>query len=317
MKPSTNSAPLVSTLVACYNQKRFVVETLESVRAQTHPNIELIVTDDCSTDGSQDVIRQWLDANWPHATFIARPRNGGVCAVCNDFIGRARGKYLALLAADDLWKPHKLQAQVDVFERDTGELGVVYSDADQINEFGEPLPRRFIESHRQFDRHPEGWIFEQFLYNNFIPAVSVMIRADCFRKVGRYDETLVFEDWDMWLRLARHYRFRCLPEPAACYRVVSNSMVRTRSHAISVSAEVMYIKCLNRGWLDAYPQYRNRVTESLRHLAYDWYKTNDPRRRWAMTSLLRQEFRRGHLAAWLSMQLGIPYSRFLKLHSLA
>lgn len=314
MKASESGPPLVTVGVGNYNHRRFVIEALESVVAQTYPNIELIIADDCSRDDSPSMIREWIATRRPGTPFLAHDTNRGVCATFNEIVARARGKYLALFSADDVWLPHKVASQVAVFEADGPDLGVVFSEARQMDEEGRELPERFIEQHRPGVAVPEGRIFADLLPNNFIPALTAMTRMECFKAVGTYDESLVFEDWDMWLRIARQYRFRYQPEPTARYRVVATSMARTRQNAMWLSAEYMFFKCLDRGWLEEHPATRERVLESLQVLAYEWYRTRDPRRHWALRLLWRHRRRQfGHLLACVAARAGVPYETFLAL----
>ena len=94
--------PLVSAIVLCYNQARFVTECLEGVKAQNYPNLELIVNDDASKDDSASVIQAWLaQGGIPHC-FLRNQTNQGLCRSLNNAISQSRGKYTAGIAADDV-----------------------------------------------------------------------------------------------------------------------------------------------------------------------------------------------------------------------
>jgi glycosyltransferase involved in cell wall biosynthesis len=241
--------PLVTAVVICYNHERFVVESLESVKAQDYSNLHLVVIDDCSKDGSVEVIRRWLDQFWPDAVFIAHKKNVGVCRTLNEALAHAKGKYIRLLAGDDRWAPHMLSRQVEFMEHLPEDVGVLYSDAYRMDESGELLPKMFIEFHRLFPKAPEEWIFDTLFEGNFIPAPTALIRLRCFEAVGTYDENLIFEDWDMWLRIARQFRFMYFPVPTAYYRIVSTSMTNTLSAEMKDADHRIVVKCLRRGWL--------------------------------------------------------------------
>jgi GT2 family glycosyltransferase len=164
-------------------------------------------------------------------------------------LAHARGRYVTVLAADDVWLPGKLLGQVQHMESLPEDVGVLYSDAYQIDETGRMLPGMFISAHRASTANPEGWIFDTLLEGNFIPGMTALIRRSCFEVVGGYDERLAFEDYDMWLRIARRYRFRFWPVVSARYRIVATSMTRTRSAAMVRSTERILIKCAREGWL--------------------------------------------------------------------
>ena len=226
---SAPAHPLVSVLLPCYNHARYVEEALESARQQTYQTIELIVVDDGSTDDSAMVIQAWMRSTRMPCTFIRRGQNGGICAALNTALRQAAGKYVAILAADDQWLPHMIETLVVRLERLPETYGVIYGDGYQIDADGQPLPKRFIETHRQFVRPPEGDIFIELARGNWIPADAVLIRRSCYERVGQYDEAMHIEDYDMWFRLARFYLFAHCPEPLAIIRILPTSLSRSRA----------------------------------------------------------------------------------------
>ena len=195
--------PLVTVIATCFNHERFVVESLESIRAQTYPNIQLIIADDCSTDGSVPLIRDWLTQTGTVCTLILHDENQGVCRTRNESLAHAHGKYVSSLSTDDVWLPHKLADQVEQMEKLPLRVGVVYCDAARMDVEGRPLPNTFIEQIGTVERMPEGNLYETLLARNFIPAGATLVRRECYEEVGSYDESLIYEDWDMWLRIAR------------------------------------------------------------------------------------------------------------------
>lgn len=219
--------PLVTEIAVCYNHARFVIECLDSIRNQTYPNVQLIIMDDCSNDDSVRVIQDWIDCNEIKCRFIPHQQNQGLCRTLNEALELAEGKYISLIATDDTWLPDKLTRQIAIMETLPDDVGIVYSDAYQINEHGQPLPEMFIAAHRPFGSMPEGNIREHLVIRNFIPAMTTLIRRAVYERVGRYDERLVFEDWDFWLRAACHFHFVYSNHPSANYRILETSMMRT------------------------------------------------------------------------------------------
>jgi glycosyltransferase involved in cell wall biosynthesis len=230
---------LVSAIVLSYNQCQFVLETLESVKTQTYKFTELIIVDDCSTDDSVEIIESWLQANSINCTFIRHKQNQGICKSLNDALAVATGKYVSMVASDDVWLPDKIDRQVEIMESQPDQVGVLYSDAFQINEHGHPSSDMFIASHRNLPAMPQGEVLTVLLEGNFIPGMTTLIRRDCYRKVGLYDETLPWEDWDMWLRIARHYSFVYSPTPSAKYRYHEKSLSHSnRSRMLKESLKI-------------------------------------------------------------------------------
>jgi len=255
--------PLVTAFVGCYNHSRFVEQCLDSVKHQTYPNLQVIIFDDCSKDNSVAVIDTWLKKHRLDWQFIPHKRNIGICASLNEVLRLARGKYISMVAADDVWLSDKTARQVEMMEQLPGDVGVLYSDAFQIDENGEALPQMFVEAHREFVVPPEGFLFDVLLEGNFIPAMTTLIRRECFTKVGTYDEDLCFEDWDMWMRISRTFRFVYDTIPAAKYRIVLSSASRAMSGAMWRSAKLLRVKYFFRGWLNAEQRRRwlNAVQE--------------------------------------------------------
>jgi len=247
LNPKLENDPLVTAFVGCYNHSRFVEECLDSVRHQTYPNLEVIIFDDRSKDNSVAVIDTWLKKQRVDWQFVSHTKNMGICASLNEVLRLARGKYISMVAADDVWLPDKTARQVEIMERLPEDVGVLYSDAFQIDENGAMLPQMFIEAQRNFAVPPKGFLFDVLLEGNFIPAMTTLIRRECFIQVGTYDEDLCFEDWDMWMRISRRFRFAYDKIPAAKYRIVSSSLVRTMSEAIWRSIMVLRMKYFRRG----------------------------------------------------------------------
>jgi glycosyltransferase involved in cell wall biosynthesis len=292
MSPTAN--PLVSMIVLCYNQAQFVVETLESVKSQTYTPTQLIIVDDCSTDGSVAVIEQWLKDNGIDCTFIRHQQNYGLCKTVNDAVTAATGKYVSMVASDDIWLPDKIARQVEIMEAQPGYVGVLYSDAFQIDEHGNPLPDMFVTAHRKLPEMPQGQILDILIEGNFIPAMTTLIRRSCYEKVGLYDEKLPWEDWDMWLRLAHHYSFLFSPIPSARYRRHEKSLSSSDQTVMFKGSFKVLLKHFNPGnlnedqkskliesllWLSE-ELYRRRDNESSEMLLAAWRATGNKRARW-------------------------------------
>ena len=185
----------------------------------------------------------------PHH-FLRAETNQGLCRSLNRALSQARGKYITGIAADDVWLPGKLLGQVERMEKLPANVGVIYSDALQIDESGNLLPNRFIETHRKFEKMPEGNIHRVLWGGNFIPAMTTLTRRECYERVGLYDEALFYEDWDMWLRIARCFEFAYCNEVSAKYRIVSTSMINSQRKRVIDAACQVCLKHLRGGGLN-------------------------------------------------------------------
>jgi glycosyltransferase involved in cell wall biosynthesis len=237
--------PLVTIGVASYNNGKYVRETLESIRLQTYPNIEIIIVDDCSTDDSVQVVEQWI-AEFPKAKtrFIRHSINRGLCAACNQFLNNANGAYLCIVGSDDVFLPDKTKHQVETLQNAGETYGLVYSDMYIIDAEGKQAIHTQIRSLEPGFERIEGNIFELELSRNRINTPSVMMRTAIAREVGGYDENLSFEDWDMWLRISKSYKVKFSDFISVKYRVLSNSMWSKRAKSFYESSIKILVKHL-------------------------------------------------------------------------
>ncbi len=197
MTGQANSPPLVTAIVLCYNHARFVIEALDAAKAQTYANVQLLIIDDRSTDDSVAVIERWIVENAVECTFVRHEKNMGLCRSLNEAVSLSRGDYISLVAADDVWLPHKIAMQVEMLEKLPRKTGIAYTDAFQIDEAGNILPKRFMEDHRRsLASPPSGNVREQLWRGNFIPAMATLVRSECYKTVMATMKTPAYEDWD-------------------------------------------------------------------------------------------------------------------------
>lgn len=197
--------PLVSVICLCYNHSKYVVESLESVLSQSYANIELIVVDDASTDNSQAVIRSFID-EYPKAKFIPLSHNVGNCRAFNVGWQASSGDYVIDLAADDLLLPQRISLGIDCFLKTGSEYGVHFGDARIIDENGSLLREHVTSSYFQ-DKVPEGILFSTLLSKYFINPATMMYSKSLLDFLGGYDESLAYEDFDLWVRSSKEFKY--------------------------------------------------------------------------------------------------------------
>ena len=129
---------LVSVITPSYNCARFIGATIESVQAQTYPNWELIIVDDCSTDHSREVIEKYIGED-PRIKLVVLERNSGAAVARTKAMQLAQGRYMAFLDSDDLWMPNKLFVQLDFMIKNG--YAFTCTSYEQINESGKTLNR--------------------------------------------------------------------------------------------------------------------------------------------------------------------------------
>jgi len=199
----------VSIIIPAYNKAALTVKTVESVLGQTYKNIEVIVVDDGSTDNT----RQCLIYHFDRIRYLYK-ENGGACSARNEGIRSSSGEYIGFLDCDDIYLPAKVERCVRYLEEHP-DYGFVHTAAYFINDDGDAVSKY---SHPQ-SRHT-GRIYKRLLNRNFICNSTVIVRRDCFVKVGGFDESVFTPaDWDMWLRLSEKYPLGYVNQPLTRYRV--------------------------------------------------------------------------------------------------
>lgn len=236
--------PLVSIGIPSFNTAKFIIATLDSIKNQSYPNIEIIIVDDCSRDNSVELIEAWLLTCPIKYTFIRNEVNLGLTRTCNILLNNARGRYFAVLGADDVYAADKLGVQVALLEEKGPGAALVYSDISLMDEHGKILEGSFFSRFYPDLGKPQGKVFVALTQHNFIPAISILGRTNCFLEVGGYDEKLAFEDWDMWLKLALKFEFFFSDYVSGIYRIHSASMSHNKSVSFHESALIIYKKYL-------------------------------------------------------------------------
>lgn len=192
--------------------------------AQTYPEVELIVVDDGSTDGSAPLIQSLLKGR-PEVKFLGNSKSVGNCKAFNLGYRISQGKYLIDLAADDVLMPDRVAEGVRILEEAGEEFGVHFSDAIYIDGEG-----RELRQHYKRDRNgelavkvPQGWIYADVIQRYFICTPSMMVRRIVLDELEGYDESLAYEDFDFWVRSARHWQYCFSDQVLVKKRVVPGS----------------------------------------------------------------------------------------------
>ena len=217
--------PLVSVIIPVYDGAEYVGIALESALSQTYRNLEILVIDDGSTDGTPAILD--LYAARDARIRVLSQANSGVARARNRGIAEAHGDFIAPLDADDLWEPTKIDCQVRRILESGERTGFVYSWWVWIDRDGALL-----------DRSPrwmmEGSAFELLLQMNFTGNASVpLFRRCCIEEAGGYNENLAAadaggcEDWELALRVAERYDVAVVPEILLGYRRHRGSMSTT------------------------------------------------------------------------------------------
>lgn len=281
--------PLVSVICLCYNHERFISEALDSVLAQTYPDLEIIIMDDCSTDNSVAIIREYLQ-KYPQLTFLSTGTNQGNTKAFNIAWRASKGAYIIDFATDDVLLPERVAQQVAAFERLDETYGVVYSDAEYINDEGQ-----HVRFHCQRNRAgevisfaPSGDIFHHLLGRYFICPPTMMMKRRVFEDLQGYDETLAYEDFDFWLRSSRRYKYFFLDAITTKRRLHASSL----SHQLYKPGDKQLAStvavCEKAAELVQNAEERSALTRRLQYEARHAYLTGHYQQAEQFLNLLRQ-----------------------------
>jgi len=202
MKPA---APKVSVVIPTYAHRDYILETLESVFAQTFSDYEVIVVNDSSPDDTADLLRPLAGKGLIR---YFEQANQGQAGARNRGLAEARGEFIAFLDDDDIWPADKLAWQVEVMD-ESDLIGVVYGQKGDIG-----------DSSLSPAAAPSGQVFEDFVRTGWIQTPGqALIRQRDLKAVGGFDGDIWgADDWDLWLRLARVTEFAFRARPALLYR---------------------------------------------------------------------------------------------------
>lgn len=200
------SQPLVSIITPSFNQARYIEATIQSVLTQDYPNIEYIIVDGGSQDGTVDVIKKYEGRI---AWWVSEKDKGQTDAINKGF-ARAQGEVLAWLNSDDTYEPGAISAAVKYLQEHP-EAGMVYGDCNFISETGRVIGR-FGSAQTDYRLLRQGYAH--------IPQQTMFFRADLWKQVGPLDPSFYFAmDYDLWTRLAARTELKYVPQTWANFRL--------------------------------------------------------------------------------------------------
>ncbi len=235
------ASPTISVIITSYNQKLYLKEAIESVLGQTVQPYEIIIVDDHSQDGSQDVIDSYVSEHPKLIRTLYHEINKGVSAARNHGLAMVRGEFFSTLDGDDRYLPRKLECELELRNR-YPECPVIYSNYYQMNELG-----RRIWLARLWPYQTEGDAFVSVFSRKFAMR-DMLVDAKCLEKVGGFDESFnLYEDWDWKIRLTKHYPVKYCHKPLLEHRRHSRGLasqsidkhIDALSHVIQKNASLL------------------------------------------------------------------------------
>jgi len=248
MRASVSEFPLVSIVTPSYNQAAFLEETIQSVLAQDYPNVEYIIVDGGSTDGSMEIISRYADRL---AWWVSEPDRGQSDAI-NKGLRHSQGKYFGYINSDDLLMPSAVRAAVEYLESHP-DVGMVYGDVEYIDAVGRTI--RFYKS-SAFDlvelvRSARNWV----------PQPGSLIRRDALDDVGGLDPEIQYNmDQEHLYRIGLKYPVAYVPVTLARFRLHQESKTVSGAERNARSEVLIYRKFFERA--DLPPSLRSLRSEA-------------------------------------------------------
>jgi succinoglycan biosynthesis protein ExoO len=315
--PPPARPPVVSVIMANHNGAAYLADAIASVRRQSLSELELIVSDDASTDDSARIIGE-ATAGDPRIRLVRSAQNSGPAPARNKALALARGDWIAVIDSDDLMHPDRLKRLVAAAERDGADIA-----ADDLVEFdGVSASARLLTG--KWARAPFWVDIRDYLRLNMFygkgPALGYLKplfrRSSCFDPPALYDESLrIGEDFDLVLRLLQAgKRFRVYPSALYYYRRHATSISRRLNEAVLIALKTANLRFLERvrgehPSLVPLLELRDRSIEIA--LAYETLLRALKGRNWGMA--LKIAVNKPSAAALLRLPIGVRFSRLLGL----
>lgn len=223
--------PLVTIIIPVYNGENYVKYAIDSALNQTYKNIEILVINDGSIDDTEKICKRY----GKKIRYISK-ENGGVATALNMGIKKAKGDYISWLSHDDLYKPFKVEKEIEIINRLKDKKTIIFSNAELINDKGEVFVTTNYANKIGVKKLCQG-IFP--VLKGCVNGCTTLINKKCFEEVGLFDENLrTTNDYEMWIRLFKKFESYLIEEPLIQYRIHENQDTQKSPFVISESNEL-------------------------------------------------------------------------------
>ena len=220
---------LVSILVASYNSGKYILDLLESIKEQTYRRIELVIADDASKDDSISIVEKWLETNqqrFERVEILAPKENHGTSYNMNQGLQKCNGKYIKIIAADDMLLPTCIEDCVNVCEEQSWE--VVIGDVQRVEDDGKTLSAfsEDVQAKKAFYNADAKEQYRQLLKQNSVTAPAAFYAKEFLVRYKGFDERFgLIEDYPFWLKVTSDgVKLNYLDKKIVLYRMSSTSV---------------------------------------------------------------------------------------------
>ncbi|MGI8952803.1 MAG: glycosyltransferase family 2 protein [Chitinophagaceae bacterium] len=209
--------PLVTVGISSYNYSQYIEDALNSVLSQTYKNIELIIIDDFSADNCPQKTERWIEQNNINCIYIQHSKNEGITKTSNEIVRLSKGKYITLFATDDIMLPERIEKQVAILETAGEDYGMCYAYPKFMNEQSAIIDFPLF---KKYEKVFEGNVLYDYVNANFrFVAPTALINRNVYKKVGMYDERVLIEDYNFFVRLLARFKIKFCNYPCIIYRI--------------------------------------------------------------------------------------------------
>lgn len=229
----------VTIVIPVYNGSNFMKVAIDSAIAQTYDNKEILVINDGSTDNGET---EKIALSYGNKIRYIKKENGGVATALNLAIKEMKGDYLSWLSHDDIYKPYKIEKQIETIKKLEDKTTILFSNVELIDEKGEIF---CTTNYSNLMTHEELCQGIYPVIKGTVNGCSMLISKKCFDKVGLFNENLkTSNDYEMWLRLFKEFKSYLIEEPLIQYRIHKNQDT-TKSPYTLKEANKLWVDIIN------------------------------------------------------------------------
>ncbi len=222
--------PLISVIIVTYNSSKYVIEALESVKNQTYINIELIISDDASSDNTIEICKKWIDCNrarFAQTQILTSIINTGTVANCKRALHKINGEWIKFLGGDDYLLKNCIELNISYVEKHVN-ARVVFSGVNVYNEAENSIKYQYSKRFYLLSSKKQ---YKYLLRRNDIFSLSLFVQTKTLRDIGGFNENYIFlEDRPLWLTMTRlGIRLFGYPTPTCVYRRHENNISRSKN----------------------------------------------------------------------------------------
>lgn len=259
----SNNLPLVSIIMPCYNAEKFLSKSIDSILKQTYHNFELLCINDCSTDATPEILKEYESLD-KRVKVYTNKKNLKIAETLNVGLKHSNGKYIARMDADDISLPNRIELQVKFLEEKES-IGICGGQCKVINEFD-------VCSGKLSYILDNYGIISNLLFDSSFAHPTVMFRRNIYESLGGYKDMMPIEDLEYWHRMAKaKIKMANLPDVLLLYRIHGNNISKTHNDERKISL----IKCLYSEYPEFYYSVDDCMKYNMRFLLGNWGgKTN-------------------------------------------